>query len=79
MQLNIIKPMEKKVFEILWIDFKTPVGEFVIQQKHAPMVASLAKDSKITYCLSNGVEQFLLISEGIVHVTRKDVTLLVNN
>jgi len=76
MQLNIIKPTQKKNSAIVWIDLETPAGNFVIQEEHAPMIITLSKNSKITYCLTNGKHEIIDYKMGIAHITRDSVTLL---
>ena len=78
MQLHIAKPTEKKFLEIVWIDIQTPIGSFVIQPEHAPMIATLSPESTVTYGLSNGKQESIIVKYGIVHITRESVTLLLN-
>lgn len=78
MELFITRPTEKKSVKIVWLDIDTPVGNFVIQPEHAPMVITLKPESKITYCLTNGKQESIDIRFGVVHVTRKNITLLIN-
>ncbi len=78
MQLQIARPTEKKLINILWIDLQTPVGSFVIQPEHAPMIIALKPDSFVTFALENGAQESVAVKQGIAHVTRESVTLLLN-
>ena len=76
MKLNIISPFSKKSFDIAWIEINTPVGNFVIQPGHAPMIVTLAPHKEITVCLKSGKQQNYFIKQGIADITRTTVTLL---
>lgn len=79
MQLQIAKPTEKRILEISWIDLQTPVGSFVIQPEHAPVILALTPDSTITFGFDDGKQESLVIKSGIAHVTRDSVILLLND
>lgn len=78
MQLFINKPMQKISMQIAWLDIETPVGNFVIQPEHAPMIVALLPDSSITYCLGSGKHESINIKRGLAHITRDSVTLLIS-
>jgi F0F1-type ATP synthase epsilon subunit len=77
MELHITSPQETQVFAIVWIEVPTPAGSFVIQPEHAPTLLIISPDKEITFCLKNGKQQSLLVSQGIVEVTRTIVTLII--
>lgn len=76
MKLTIVSPFAKKSFDIAWIEVNTPVGNFVVQPGHAPMVITLSPHKEVTICLQSGKQQTFLIKQGIVDITRTTVTLL---
>lgn len=76
MQLYIVTPFKKITKEIDWIDINTTIGNFVIQNEHAPMILSLQPDSQCIVGLATGKQEILKIIRGMVHVTRIDVTIL---
>ncbi len=78
MQLQIARPTEKKLINIIWIDLQTPVGSFVIQPEHAPMIVALKPDSFVTFGLDSGKQESVAVKQGIAHITREAVTLLLN-
>ena len=78
MELKIISPFRQKVYNIAWLELNTPVGNFVIQPGHAPMVLSLAPHKPITFCLTNGKQESLIIKEGFVEITRTSASIVIN-
>ncbi len=77
MYLHISSPSEKRDIDIAWIEFNTPVGNFVVQPEHAPMVVSLMPMSYVHYRLTTGKEETKKVIQGVIHVKRDGVTLLV--
>lgn len=77
MLLSLISPTDKKSFKIDWLEINTPLGNFVIQAEHAPMILTLAPSQPITYCFRNGKEESIIIPEGIVEITRSTATILI--
>lgn len=76
MKLNIVSPFTKKTFDIAWLEINTPVGNFVIQPGHAPMIVTLTPFKEVTICLTSGKQENYLVKQGIVDITRTTVTLL---
>jgi F0F1-type ATP synthase epsilon subunit len=76
MRLNISGPFEKKDVMVAWVEINTSVGNFVIQPEHAPMIVTLTPQSKIAYRLQSGKEEVREVINGVAHVSRKDVTIL---
>jgi len=78
MKLKIISPATEQEFDIAWIDVTTHVGNFVILQDHAPMMATVKPKETITFCLENGKQESIIPESGIVEVMRKKVVLLLS-
>jgi len=78
MKLNIISPFTKKSLDIAWIEINTPVGNFVIQPGHVPMIATLVPEKEIIFCLKSGKQESFLIKQGTIDITRTDATLLLS-
>jgi F0F1-type ATP synthase epsilon subunit len=78
MQLSIISPSKKEIFEVLWVECNTPTGSYVIQPGHAPMILALSPKKPFSFSLKNGQEEIIMIQQGIAHITRESVTLLIN-
>lgn len=76
MILKIMSPQDEKEFDVSWVDFNTDVGNFVILDHHAPMIATLVPQVPITYCLKNGQQETITPEGGTVEVKRKIITLL---
>lgn len=79
MQLQIIGVNQKELFHVTWVELQTKVGNFIIQPEHAPMIVELQPKSQIRFCLDTTKQMVIEISSGFAHVTRKDVTILINN
>lgn len=76
MKLTILKPYDKEVYSVAWLEVNTNVGNFVLQNGHAPMILMLAKDKPLSYCLDNGQEVSTTISGGILKIDRQQATIL---
>jgi F0F1-type ATP synthase epsilon subunit len=79
MKLYIISPFSKKIVDIAWLELNTPVGNFVIQPGHVPMVLTLAPHKNVTYCLKSGKQEtFSASQQAIAEITRSSGTILLN-
>lgn len=76
MQLYIASPTEKREEQIAWIEFDTFQGNFVVLAEHAPMILTLLPLSNVLFRLKSGKEETKKITQGVVHITRNTVTLL---
>ena len=79
MELIIISPTYRHTYTITWLEINTPAGNFVIQPEHAPSIMTLSPHEKITFCLKNGKRESITIRQGVVHITRTDATILLND
>lgn len=78
MELRIISQRYQKKHQISWISITTHSGSLVIQNNHAPLIASLAEKTECSFLIDNDTTETLLIQKGIIEVTRTCVTLLIN-
>ena len=76
MQLTIISPLKKEQYDIAWVEFNTPLGNFVIQPGHAPTAFTLSEKKQFVYCLKSGKEEVVIVNHGIAEITRTNVTVL---
>lgn len=77
MELVLLSAFEEKKFQITWIEINTPAGNRVIQPGHIPILVGLAPHQKITFGLSTGKRESFVIKQGIAHVTRTGVLILI--
>ncbi|HBR70556.1 TPA: hypothetical protein DIC20_03435 [Candidatus Dependentiae bacterium] len=77
MRLHIATPSEKRELEIAWIELNTPAGNFIIQPEHAPMIVTLSPMSIVNYRLTSGKEETRKVIQGIAHIERDYITLLI--
>lgn len=79
MQLAIITPTKKDLFEIAWIEFNTAHGNFVIQPGHAPTIFALSEQKPFIYCLKNGKQEVVMVKRAIAEITRSQITILLSH
>ena len=79
MQLTIASPTEKAELQIAWLECQTSQGNMVILRGNAPIILTLTPLSIVLYRLKIGKEESRKIVNGVVHVTRNTVTLLLTN
>ena len=79
MQLQIVGVDQKEQFNVSWVELQTQVGNVIIQPQHAPMILQLQPNSQIRFCLDSSKQKTIEITAGFAHITREDVTILINN
>lgn len=79
MDLHVISPLKRWTLPIAWIEINTPVGNFVIEEAHAPMIVTLSSNSTVLFCLTSGKQDSMNVLNGLVHITRESVTLLLSD
>lgn len=75
MNLHVVDPEKSETISVAWLEVNTPVGNFVIQPGHVPTVLTLTKERPVILALENGKFKTLSVVNGLVKVTREDVTL----
>ncbi len=78
MELYLISRRYQKKYNITWIQITTNSGSLVIQNNHAPLIASIAEKTECSFLVDNHTPETLLIQKGIIEVTRTCVRLLIN-
>ncbi len=76
MKLHIVTTQKNSEFSIDWIEFNTPVGNMVIQEGHVPMIIELSTGYELLYQITNGPSESMMIVQGVAHVTRSGVKIL---
>ena len=79
MELNITSPDEQHILKVAWFEIDTPVGNFIIHAGHAPTILTLLPESIITIRLKSGKQETIKAPSGIVHITRKLVTIILGD
>ncbi len=79
MMLHIASPFQRRDEKIAWIELNTMHGNIIIQPAHAPMIVTLRPQMNVTFRLRTGKEETITISNGLAHITRTDVTLLITS
>ncbi len=79
MKLIIIKPEDKKAYEIVWAEFNTPEGNFVIQKDHIPTTLVLSDNKEIAFGLKTGKQESLILKNGgIAQITQTEILVLIS-
>ena len=78
MTFSLIGPDLHKIYEIFWLEVETSLGNFVIQDGHAPLILILKPDHEIIFSLYDKTIQKYMIPGGILEITRTDAVLLLN-
>ncbi len=78
MKFSLLGPDLKNSYEILWLEVETSLGNFVIQDGHAPLLLILKPNQEIIFSFYDGTIEKQMIPGGILEITRSDATLLLN-
>lgn len=76
MKLLIVTTQKTTELEIDWIEFNTPVGNMIIQKGHVPMIIELSSGYELLYQLKNKQTESMMIVQGVAHVSRTGVKIL---
>ncbi len=79
MQLSIITPEKKDNFDVAWVEFNTPSGNYVIQPGHAPTILALSQDQPLIFGLKNGKQEVIMVKRAIAEITRTQVIVLLSS
>lgn len=77
MKLKIITTQKTVEHEVDWVELNTPVGNMVIQQGHAPMIIELSHGYELSYQITDGPIETILIVQAVAHITRFEVQILI--
>ena len=78
MKFFIISKEQTIEHEVVWVEANTPIGNFVIQPDHAPLVLLLSEQKECLYCLPTGKQEaFILERGGLLRITPQEITALV--
>ena len=78
MKLSIITPQYVQKYTVTWIDLYTPEGNLIIQPNHAPVILILSPGKEVTFCLKNGKQESIMVTQGIIEIMRTYAILLIN-
>jgi F0F1-type ATP synthase epsilon subunit len=76
MQLVIVSPDQKKIVTVAWVELNTPMGSYVIQLGHVPMIITLATKEPFIFQNQSGKQESFMVADGVAHVTRTDITIV---
>lgn len=77
MKFLVISPYSTKEYTIVWAEINTPAGNLVIQENHAPMLVEIEPNSELLFMQDNGKQTSLMVTQGLIHVTRQEIKLLI--
>jgi F0F1-type ATP synthase epsilon subunit len=76
-KFSVISPHSVVEHTIVWLEINTPAGNLVIQEDHAPMIVEIEQNSELLFMEHNGKQISIIVLQGFIHVTRKEIKLLV--
>lgn len=76
MKLQIVTTQRVMEYDIDWIELNTPAGNMIVQPGHAPMMIELRSGHELIFQKSDGSQESIMIVQGIVHVMRYEVKIL---
>lgn len=78
MELEIITPTSKETSKINWAEINTLSGNTILQTGHVPSIFSLTPGKEVIFEHINGERESILIQDGILHITRSSITIIIN-
>lgn len=78
MELEIITSSSKESSLVNWVEITTATGNLVIQAGHIPSLYVLMPGKEVVIEHTNGEQESFLIQEGLAHITRKLVTIIIH-
>jgi F0F1-type ATP synthase epsilon subunit len=78
MNVTIISPTSLHTHLAQHIELETITGELTILMYHAPTIVTLKKNSICTLYLSDTEKKTYAVSQGIAHIDRKEVTIILD-
>ena len=79
MKLKIITTKKSIEHEVDWVELQTPSGNIVVAQGHAPVLIELKSGHELEYQVTDGRVESILIIQGVAHIQRFQVTILLPN
>ena len=77
MKLSIIDTEKTVEYDVAWVELNTPAGNMVVQARHAPMMIELSSGKELLFELSTGKKKSIEVVQGVAHVTRQEVKILI--
>ena len=76
MKLKVITTQRVVEHQVDWVELNTPVGNMIVQESHAPMIVQLTPGLELSFQLTGGAIESILVVQGMAHVTRAEVKIL---
>lgn len=74
--LHLVGPISHTTHTVEEVSITTQEGDLVIYENHAPMIASLAPNHEFSYVTADGSRERKQVADGILHVERDTVTVI---
>ncbi|MBN1549269.1 hypothetical protein JW872_01260 [Candidatus Babeliales bacterium] len=78
MKVIILGPTIQQTYHAAWIEFDTPVGNFVVKKDHVPEVLTLKEKSRFIIWLNSGKQEIIDITSGVIKITRENAMVLLD-
>lgn len=79
MKLIIKTPKLSQEHEVAWIEINISTGNMVIQPGHAPSIMVLSPHKPFIFKMTNGKQETLTITRGIIEISRTHVIALLSD
>ncbi len=76
MELKIITSLYTKEYLISYVQVSTAKGSYVIQRGHAPTILLLTEKNTVSFVLSNGKTETIIVNSGFLETQRNSITLV---
>ncbi len=79
MQLQIISPENSSIYDIVWIEVSTSVGNFIIQDGYEPTILSLKDNGPVLFRLYDGDQKRVILLNATAEILRSKITILASS
>lgn len=74
--LNLVGPISHTSYTVTEVSITTQEGDLVIYTNHVPMITSLAPNHEFSFIHEDGTRERKQVADGILHVERNCVTII---
>ena len=77
--LELIRPLETKRVQVLWVDVEGLTGNFVIGPDHSPLLSILKPKSRLLYKTIYNLEAEIDIPSGFIKVVDNNAIIVMEH
>ena len=76
MKLTIHTPSTDVTYFVAWIEINTPMGNYIIQEGHAPTILTLSPFKPLIFRLKTGKQETVTVYHGTIEIKRESATII---